>query len=89
MNRNRVKKIIIAALAVIIIVCGILAMRLLMKVGSIRYLYNYMNDTDGSLAAQLYTVSPDHTAAETAVAVPSTEPSYMGLPRRSSTTEIW
>ncbi len=79
MNRNRVKKIIIAALAVIIIVCGILAMRLLMKVGSIRYLYNYMNDTDGSLAAQLYTVSPDHTAAETAVAVPSTEPSLYGI----------
>lgn len=65
--------IILSCLAAVILIAGFLGMRLMMKVGSLKYIYNYMHDTAGSLPAVTYSgLSGISSGANTCV--PETNP---------------
>lgn len=58
MSRKKKKLIITAAVLCVVLVIGFIGMRLMMKVGSIKYIYNYMHDTEGSIPAEQYELTP-------------------------------
>ncbi len=47
--KRNIKKLVILAVIAVVLVAGFLGFKFLVKVGSIKYIYNYMNDTAGEL----------------------------------------
>lgn len=73
------KLFIIGGIFVVIFFVAIFMFKFLVKVGSPKYIYNYMNDTAGGLETILYQNATAGANAVKAAPVDSTKPSVFGL----------
>ena len=81
MKRHKLRIVLLALIAVFLIV-GFLGFRLLVKVGNIKYLYNYQHNTQGSLPVEQHLENKLNANVATASAVQATQPSNWNISTR-------
>ncbi len=83
---NTIKKyklrIFLVTLAIVALFLGYRGFKLLVKVGNIKYIYNYSHDTQGSLKVQQNLGNKINANATVAKATTATEPSLLGITTR-------
>lgn len=75
-------RVILAIIALIILLAGMALFILLVKVGNIKYLYNYMNDTKGSMAVEQSLQNKVGANRLVADAATETDPSNLNITTR-------
>lgn len=79
--KQRKLRIGLLVIAIVLLVIGFQGFKLLVKVGNIKYLYNYQHDTKGSLAVEQHENTGSATVAS-AGAIDSTRPSNWNISTR-------
>lgn len=77
--KNHKWKLIFLVLALIFLILGAALFLLLVKVGNVRYIYNYMNDTKGSLPTEYYPLNEAGADNVTALATTNTNPTKLSI----------
>lgn len=90
-TKMKIKKLILAAAAVVILVVLAFGFKFLVSVGSVNYIYNYMNDTRGSLAPAYNSDALAGANAADAKPTDNTRPELYGVKERTllNGTEIF
>ena len=78
MKRHKLRIVLLGLFAVLLVV-GFLGFRMLVKVGNIKYLYNYQHDTKGSLPVEQHLENKLNANVTTASAVQATLPSNWNI----------
>ncbi|MBP5159320.1 MAG: PQQ-binding-like beta-propeller repeat protein [Lachnospiraceae bacterium] len=77
--KRNLKKIVILACIAVVLIAGFLGFKFLVKVGSIKYIYNYMNDTAGELELISNPEGAKGANAKKPSATDDTKPSLYGI----------
>ncbi len=80
--KRNLKRILILAVIVIVLIAGFLGFKFLVKVGSIKYIYNYMNDTAGELELMSNPAAVEGANTAKPHSVESTKPALYGIEQR-------
>ncbi len=73
--KNNKKRVIIAAIAVILLAVAFIGFKVLVKVGNPKYFYNYLHDTAGSKPVESFAANAAGADAQIAYATKNTMPS--------------
>lgn len=82
MIRKYKVRILVCVVAVLILVVGFRGFKLLVKVGNIKYLYNYSHDTKGSLPVEQYLEHNQGADAKEAMATKTTDVRLLNITTR-------